>query len=63
MVSTFAQTQTTTASDSREVLLSVKNLKKHFPITSGIIFQRQVGAVKPKRRLLRREGRVSLDPV
>src|SRR6476619_5564469 len=46
MVSTFAQTQTTTASDNREVLLSVKNLKKYFPITSGIIFQRQVGAVK-----------------
>lgn len=46
MVSTLPQTQTTTASDSREVLLGVKNLKKYFPITSGIIFQRQVGAVK-----------------
>jgi oligopeptide transport system ATP-binding protein len=46
MVSTFAQPQTTTTSGNREVLLSVKNLKKHFPITSGIIFQRQVGAVK-----------------
>ncbi len=29
-----------------EVILEVKNLVKHFPITSGIIFQRQVGAVK-----------------
>jgi oligopeptide transport system ATP-binding protein len=27
-------------------LLEVKGLKKHFPIMSGIIFQRQVGAVK-----------------
>ncbi|NOK57356.1 MAG: dipeptide ABC transporter ATP-binding protein [Chloroflexi bacterium AL-W] len=27
-------------------LLHVQNLVKHFPITSGIIFQRQVGAVK-----------------
>ncbi len=46
MVSTFAQAQTTTTSNDREVLLSVKDLKKHFPISSGIIFQRQVGAVK-----------------
>src|SRR5690349_210683 len=46
MVSTLPQTQTPTASGSREVLLGVKNLKKHFPISSGIIFQRQVGAVK-----------------
>lgn len=30
----------------REVLVSVKNLKKHFPITSGFIMQRQVGAVR-----------------
>ncbi|MEL7236567.1 MAG: ATP-binding cassette domain-containing protein, partial [Chloroflexota bacterium] len=29
-----------------EPLVEVKNLVKHFPITSGIIFQRQVGAVK-----------------
>ncbi len=28
------------------VLVSVRGLKKHFPITSGIVFQRQVGAVK-----------------
>jgi oligopeptide transport system ATP-binding protein len=33
-------------STGTEVLLSVKGLKKHFPITSGIIVQRQVGAVK-----------------
>ena len=30
---------------SREVLLRVENLVKHFPITQGILFQRQVGAV------------------
>jgi oligopeptide transport system ATP-binding protein len=29
-----------------EALLSVTNLKKHFPITSGFIVQRQVGAVR-----------------
>jgi oligopeptide transport system ATP-binding protein len=28
------------------VLLSVRNLKMHFPLTQGIMFQRQVGAVK-----------------
>ncbi|MCY4144998.1 MAG: dipeptide ABC transporter ATP-binding protein [Chloroflexi bacterium] len=29
-----------------EVILEVKGLKKHFPISSGIVFQRQVGAVR-----------------
>jgi oligopeptide transport system ATP-binding protein len=28
------------------VLLNVKNLQMHFPITKGIVFQRQVGAIK-----------------
>lgn len=32
--------------DNREVILSVKDLKKHFPINSGVIVQRQIGAVK-----------------
>ncbi|MBP7962670.1 MAG: dipeptide ABC transporter ATP-binding protein [Caldilineaceae bacterium] len=31
---------------SKEVLLDVDNLKMHFPITQGIVFQRQVGAIK-----------------
>jgi peptide/nickel transport system ATP-binding protein/oligopeptide transport system ATP-binding protein len=31
---------------SRTPLIEVRNLVKHFPITSGIIFQRKVGAVK-----------------
>jgi oligopeptide transport system ATP-binding protein len=39
-------TATTTQQNGKEVLVSVRNLKKHFPITSGIVFQRQVGAVK-----------------
>jgi oligopeptide transport system ATP-binding protein len=30
----------------KEVLVQVRGLKKHFPISSGIILQRQVGAVK-----------------
>src|SRR6187549_254695 len=29
-----------------EALIEVRDLVKHFPLTSGIIFQRQVGAVK-----------------
>jgi oligopeptide/dipeptide ABC transporter ATP-binding protein len=31
---------------SPEVLVEVRDLVKHFPITSGIVFQRKVGAVK-----------------
>jgi len=30
----------------QQVLVRVKDLKKHFPITRGIIVQRQVGAIK-----------------
>ncbi|HXX37669.1 MAG TPA: dipeptide ABC transporter ATP-binding protein [bacterium] len=29
-----------------EILLEVKNLQKHYPVTKGFIFQRQVGAVR-----------------
>jgi len=43
---TATQAGATQANGGKEVLLSVHNLKKHFPITSGIILQRQVGAVK-----------------
>ena len=32
--------------EDSNIILSVRGLKKHFPITSGIIFQRQVGAVR-----------------
>jgi oligopeptide transport system ATP-binding protein len=31
---------------SEEVILRVENLVKHFPITRGIIFQKQIGAVR-----------------
>lgn len=30
----------------KEVLVEVRDLKKHFPITRGIVIQRQVGAIK-----------------
>ncbi len=30
----------------KEALVQVRDLKKHFPITAGLIFQRQVGSVK-----------------
>lgn len=33
-------------SKGREALLKVRGLKKHFPITSGFILQREVGAIK-----------------
>ena len=33
-------------SQQKEVLVRVRNLTKHFPITRGILFQRQVGAVQ-----------------
>jgi oligopeptide transport system ATP-binding protein len=36
----------TTAVNKSETLLEVKNLVKHFPITKGIIFSRQIGAVQ-----------------
>jgi oligopeptide transport system ATP-binding protein len=36
----------TAAGQSKENILEVRSLVKHFPITSGIIFQKQVGAVK-----------------
>lgn len=38
-----SQKRTINTADS---ILQVRNLKKHFPITSGIIFQRQVDAIK-----------------
>nr|MBC8457090.1 ABC transporter ATP-binding protein [Deltaproteobacteria bacterium] len=29
-----------------EVLVEAKDLKKHFPVTKGLIFMKQVGAIK-----------------
>src|SRR5437763_10902288 len=37
---------TTTSSGSSDDLLIVENLKKHFPVTRGIIFQKEVASVK-----------------
>jgi oligopeptide transport system ATP-binding protein len=36
----------TTRADGKQVIIQVTNLKKHFPIKSGIVFQREVAAVK-----------------
>lgn len=38
--------QTSTAPPENNILVRVENLKKHFPITSGLIVSRHVGAVK-----------------
>jgi oligopeptide transport system ATP-binding protein len=46
MVSVAPAAEMTSYGEGKEILLSVRNLKKHFPVTSGIILQRQVGAVK-----------------
>jgi oligopeptide transport system ATP-binding protein len=39
-------TQAKAPAQKKDVILSVRDLKKHFPITSGIVIQRQVGAVR-----------------
>lgn len=44
MISPEPKTEAKT--NEKDVLVRVRGLKKHFPITSGIVFQRQVGAVK-----------------
>jgi oligopeptide transport system ATP-binding protein len=44
-MATEMETTPTTASNGSEVLVSVRNLKKHFPIMKGV-FRRQVGAVR-----------------
>jgi oligopeptide transport system ATP-binding protein len=41
-----APVATAVANGNGKPLLDVRNLKMHFPITHGIIFQRQVGAIK-----------------
>lgn len=46
MVSQVVEKNESTSKNGREVILQVTDLKKHFPITSGIVIQRQVGAVR-----------------
>jgi oligopeptide transport system ATP-binding protein len=46
MVSQVIEQSDTKSKNNKEVILQVTDLKKHFPITSGIIVQRQVGAVR-----------------
>ncbi len=47
MSTTTAPTTTSNGAGSKdEILLDVKNLVMHFPLTQGIIFQRKVGAVQ-----------------
>jgi oligopeptide/dipeptide ABC transporter ATP-binding protein len=46
-VTTTTSTESGTGVPLRpDALLQVRNLRKHFPITQGILFKRQVGAVK-----------------
>ncbi|GAA1476058.1 dipeptide ABC transporter ATP-binding protein [Nocardioides aestuarii] len=40
------QAHDSTTTDSRETVLEVRDVKKHFPLTQGIVFQRTVGHVK-----------------
>src|SRR6058998_1317007 len=42
----YIRIRSTASVDSGKNLLDVKALKMHFPLTQGIIFQRQVGAVR-----------------
>ena len=46
MSTTTQRTPTSNGAATGEILLDVKNLVMHFPLTQGIIFQRKVGAVQ-----------------
>ena len=46
MATTQAQTTQAATNGSGNELLVVDNLVKHFPVTRGIIFQKQVASVK-----------------
>jgi oligopeptide transport system ATP-binding protein len=45
-VGTFEKTRSTATAESGKNLVEVTDLVMHFPLTQGIIFQRQVGAVR-----------------
>src|SRR2546428_1346212 len=42
----YVRVRSTASAESGKNLLDVKALRMHFPLTQGIIFQRQVGAVR-----------------
>ncbi len=42
----FGQTVTVSSGNPDDILLDVRNLKMHFPITTGMLFQKHVGDVK-----------------
>ena len=42
----ITETQGNATGSEGKVLLEVKNLKMHFPVTSGLIFQRAVAHIK-----------------
>jgi peptide/nickel transport system ATP-binding protein/oligopeptide transport system ATP-binding protein len=46
MTTAAADNQLTSPQGSSDVLLEVRDLVKHFPITQGIIFQKRIGAVR-----------------
>ncbi len=46
MTDTVSETTSTAEIPEEDVLLDVRNLVKHFPITRGIFFKKQVGAVQ-----------------
>src|SRR5688572_30346856 len=45
-VGAFEKTRSTATAESGKNLVEVTDLVMHFPLTQGIIFQRQVGAVR-----------------
>jgi oligopeptide transport system ATP-binding protein len=45
-MSTGNETHSRNGTMTGDILLTVSDLKMHFPITKGIVFQRQVGAIK-----------------
>ena len=46
MTTLSTESNTNNTSTNADVLVEVKNLKMHFPVTSGLLFQRQVAQVK-----------------
>jgi oligopeptide transport system ATP-binding protein len=45
-MSTVTETEQSAAANSDDVVLEVTDVKKHFPLTQGVVFQRTIGHVK-----------------